>query len=159
MVCYAGCSMWCICKIWQGMIEPGLNLEIQVCHWKGEVILVEIYIKITESDAPFGNGKQNKYVTGLRLTTRDHLNASRTTCYITLTWQKKYMTGIHSRCLTNDEHWAMANSLNIRFKQAWQKCKRYQVTDLVKIERINPPRLVVTTIASTSPLNRYATAC
>ena len=27
----------------------------------------------------------------------------------------------------------MANSLNNRFKQAWQKCKKYQVTDLVKI--------------------------
>ena len=27
------------------MIEPGLNLEIQVCHWKGEVISVENDIK------------------------------------------------------------------------------------------------------------------
>ena len=27
----------------------------------------------------------------------------------------------------------MAKSHNSRFKQAWQKCKRYQVTDLVKI--------------------------
>ena len=27
------------------MIEPDLNLEIQVCHWKGEVISVEIDIK------------------------------------------------------------------------------------------------------------------
>ena len=29
------------------MSEPGLNLEIQVFHWKGEVISVEIDIKIT----------------------------------------------------------------------------------------------------------------
>ena len=28
-------------------MEPGLNLEIQVCHWKGEVILLENDIKIT----------------------------------------------------------------------------------------------------------------
>ena len=28
------------------MIEPGLNMEIQECHWKGEVISVEIDIKI-----------------------------------------------------------------------------------------------------------------
>ena len=28
------------------MHEPGLNLEIQECHWKGEVILVEIDIEI-----------------------------------------------------------------------------------------------------------------
>ena len=39
--------MRCICMICQGMIEPGLNMEIQVCHWKGEVISVEIDIKIT----------------------------------------------------------------------------------------------------------------
>ena len=32
MVCYAGCDAGCICKIWQGMNEPGLNMEIQVCH-------------------------------------------------------------------------------------------------------------------------------
>ena len=29
------------------MNEPGLNMEIQVCHWKGEVISVEIDIKNT----------------------------------------------------------------------------------------------------------------
>ena len=58
--------MRCICMIWKGMIEPGLNLEIQECHWKGEVISVENDIKITESDARFGNGKQNKYGTCLR---------------------------------------------------------------------------------------------
>ena len=28
------------------MIEPGLNLGIQECHWKGEMISVEIDIKI-----------------------------------------------------------------------------------------------------------------
>ena len=47
MVLYAGCDMRCIGKICKGMIEPGLNLEIQECHWKGEVISVEIDIKIT----------------------------------------------------------------------------------------------------------------
>ena len=35
----------------------------------------------------------------------------------------KHMEVIHSRCLTKDEHWAMANSSNNKFKQAWQKCK------------------------------------
>ena len=47
MVRYAGCGMRCICMICKGMIEPSLNLEIQECHWKGGVILVEINIKIT----------------------------------------------------------------------------------------------------------------
>ena len=31
----------------EGMIEPDLNLEIQECHWKEELISVEIDIKIT----------------------------------------------------------------------------------------------------------------
>ena len=39
--------MGSICMIYKGMIEPGLNLEIQECQWKGEVISVEIDIKIT----------------------------------------------------------------------------------------------------------------
>ena len=39
--------MRCICMIGQGMHEPGLNLEIQECHWKDEMISVEIDIKIT----------------------------------------------------------------------------------------------------------------
>ena len=47
MVCYAGCNMWCICKIWQGMHEPGLNLEIQVCHWKDVMKSLENDIKNT----------------------------------------------------------------------------------------------------------------
>ena len=60
------CGMRCICMIWKEMIGPSLNLEIQECHWKGEVISVEIDIKITGMDARFGNGKRNKYGTGLR---------------------------------------------------------------------------------------------
>ena len=39
--------MRCICMICKGMIEHGLNLEIQVCHWKDVMISVEIDIKIT----------------------------------------------------------------------------------------------------------------
>ena len=47
MIWYAGCGMRCICMICKGMKEPVLNLEIQKCHWKGEVISVEIDIKVT----------------------------------------------------------------------------------------------------------------
>ena len=39
--------MRCICMIYKEMIEPCLNLEIQEYYWKGEVISVEIDIKIT----------------------------------------------------------------------------------------------------------------
>ena len=45
MVCYAGCDAGCICKMGQGMHEPGLNLEIQVFHWKDEMKPLENDIK------------------------------------------------------------------------------------------------------------------
>ena len=37
--------MRCVCMICKGMKEPSLNLEIQVCHWKYEMKLLENYIK------------------------------------------------------------------------------------------------------------------
>ena len=40
---------------------------------------------------------------------------------------RKHMAVIYSRCFTKDEHWAMAKSHKSKFKQAWQKCKRYQL--------------------------------
>ena len=45
MVCYAGCDAGCICKNLQGM-KPGVYMEIQVCHWKGEMKSLENDIKI-----------------------------------------------------------------------------------------------------------------
>ena len=39
--------MRCICMICKGMHEPGLNMEIQVCHWKYEMKSLENDIKIT----------------------------------------------------------------------------------------------------------------
>ena len=37
--------MRCICMICKGMNEPGLNLEIQVWHWKDEMKSLENDIK------------------------------------------------------------------------------------------------------------------
>ena len=45
----------------------------------------------------------------------------------------KHMAMIYRRWFTKEEHWSTAKSHHNRFKQAWKKCKRYQVTDLVKI--------------------------
>ena len=45
MICYAGCDAGCICEMWQGMHELGLNLEIQGCHWKDEMKSLENDIK------------------------------------------------------------------------------------------------------------------
>ena len=38
----------------------------------------------------------------------------------------KHKAVMYSRCLTKHEHWATAKSQKSRFKEAWQKCKRYQ---------------------------------
>ena len=45
MICYAGCDAGCICKMGQGMHEPSLKLEIQVCNWKDEMKSLENDIK------------------------------------------------------------------------------------------------------------------
>ena len=52
--------MQCICMVRKGKLKAGLNLANQVCHWKDEMILVEIDIKITETDAWFANGEHHK---------------------------------------------------------------------------------------------------
>ena len=42
----------------------------------------------------------------------------------------KHMAVIYRKFLTKDEHRATASSQHIKLKQAWQKCKRYQVHGL-----------------------------
>ena len=84
------------CKIWQGMHEPGLNLEIQVCHWKDEMKSLENDIKNAESELRFGNDKRFKNDTGLWFTASSHLNATKWTCYNTQTWQQNtWQESIH----------------------------------------------------------------
>ena len=120
---YAWCIMWCICMIWKGKIEPGLNLEIQECHWKEELISVKIDIKIT------GIGCTVRKWQAKQIWHRSAINSTKPPKCIKLNIlqhsniETKYMAVIHSWCLTKDEHWAMANSSINRFKQAWQKCK------------------------------------
>ena len=46
MICYAGCDVGCKnARYDRKMHEPGLNLEIQVCHWKDEMKSLENDIK------------------------------------------------------------------------------------------------------------------
>ena len=40
--------MQCVCGLRKEKIEPGLNLEFQVCHWKDGMKSLENDIKITE---------------------------------------------------------------------------------------------------------------
>ena len=113
--------------------EQGINLANQVCRWKYEMISVEIDIKIT------GNG-----CTVCKRQAKQEWHESAVNIMIALKMQQetklqhsniatKHMAVIYRRCLTKDRHWAMARSHNNRFKQAWQKCKRYQLHRLGEI--------------------------
>ena len=119
--------MRCICMLRIGMVEPGINLEKQECHWKEELISVEIDIKITRIGCTVckWQAKQIWHWSALNSTRPSKCIKNNMLLHSNIT--TKHMAGIHSRCLTKDDHWATTNSLNSRFKQAWQKCKRYQV--------------------------------
>ena len=100
MACHAGCDMQCISVLRKGRIEPGLNLEIQVCHWKHEMKSPENDIKNARIGVTVWKCKRFKNDTGLRFTASSHLNAMRWTSYNTQTWQKNYMAGMNLGCLT-----------------------------------------------------------
>ena len=136
MVWYAGCGMRCICMIWKGMIEPGLNLEKQECHWKGEVISVEIDIKITGIRCTVWKWQAKQIWHRSAIINKWPTKCIKINMLQPSNRTKKYMAGIHSWCLTKDEHWATANSFINRFKQAWKKCKWQQVSDLVKSTQV-----------------------
>ena len=104
-------------------IEPGLNLEIQVCHWKDEMKTLENDMKNAGIRATVWKWQ------AIQIWHRSAINSTRPPKCIKnnklqySNIETKYMARIHSRCLTKDEQWATANSINSRFKQAWQKCK------------------------------------
>ena len=124
MVWYAGCGMWWISKIWQGMIEPGLNLEIQECHWKGEVISVENDIKITAIGCTVYKWQAKQIWHRSAIISKWPSKCIKINMLQHSNMATKYMAGIHSWSLTKYEHWATANSSINRFKQAWQNSKR-----------------------------------
>ena len=123
MVWYAGCDMWCICMIWKGMIEPGFNLEIQEFHWKCELISVEIDIKFTGIGCTVWKWKAKQIWHRSTIISRWPTKCIKINMLHHSNMETKYMAGIHSWCLTKDEHWPTANSSINWLKQAWQKRK------------------------------------
>ena len=121
---YARYDMRCICVLRKENDEQGSNLANQACHWKDEMISVEIDIKIT------GNG-----CTVCKWQAKQEWHESAINSMIALKMQQatmlqhsniatKHMAVIYRRLLTKDEHWATASSQHNKLKQAWQKCKR-----------------------------------
>ena len=126
MAWYAGCGMRCICMLRKGMIEPSINLANQECHWKDELISVKIDIKITGIGCMVckWQAKQEWHNPAINSTMPSGMQQETKLLHSNIA--TKHMAVIYSRCLTKDEHWATAKSHKSRFKQAWQKCKRYQ---------------------------------
>ena len=127
MAWYARCDMQCLCVLRKENDEQGIKLANQIFLWRDEMISVEIDIKITgigctvckwQAKQEWHKSAVNSMI-ALRIhqeTMLQHPNIS-----------TKHMAVIYKRCLIRDEHWATANSDINRFKQAWQKCKRYQL--------------------------------
>ena len=126
-VWYARYDMRCICVLRKKKDEQGTNLANQVCHWKDEMISVEIDIKITGNGCTFckWQAKQEWHDSAINMMIA--LRIHQVTMLQHPNIATKHMEVIYKRCLTKDEHWAMARSNNNRLKQAWQKCKRYQL--------------------------------
>ena len=96
--------MRCICVLRKENDEQGSNLANQACHWKDEMISVEIDIKIT------GNG-----CTVCKWQAKQECHESAINSMIALKMQQvtmlrhsnvaaKHMAVIYRGCLTKDEH-------------------------------------------------------
>ena len=126
-VWYARYDMRCICVLRKENDEHGSNLANQVCHWKDEMISVEIDIKITGNGCTVCKWQAKQKWHDSAINSMIALRIQQVTMLQHPNIATKHMAVIDRRCLTKDEHWSMARSQHNRFKQAWQKYKRYQV--------------------------------
>ena len=96
--------MQCICMFRKGKIEPGLNLENQECHWKEELISVEIDIKITGIGCTVckWQAKQEWHDSAINSTMPSRMQQQTKLLHSNIV--TKHMTVIYSRCLTKEEH-------------------------------------------------------
>ena len=111
----------------KGKIDQGINLANQVCHWKDEMILVKIGIKITGIGCTVckWQAKQEWHNSAINSMMPSRMPQETMLLHSNIT--TKYMAVMYKRCLTKYEHLATAKTHKSRFKQAWKKCKRYQV--------------------------------
>ena len=126
-VWYARYDMRCICVLRKENDEHGSNLANQACHWKDEMISVEIDIKITGIGCTVCKWQAKQEWHESAINSKIALKMQQVTMLQHPNIATKHMAVIYRRCLTKDEHWATASSQHIKLKQAWQKCKRLQV--------------------------------
>ena len=126
MAWYARCDMQCIWVLQKEDDEQGINLANQVCLWKDEMISVEIDIKITGNGCMVCKSQAKQEWHNSAINNTMPLRMQRETKLLDSNIATKHMAVMYTRRLTKNEHWATAKSHKSRFKQAWQKCKRYQ---------------------------------
>ena len=124
---YARCDMQCVCVLRKENDEQGINLANQVCRWKGEMISVEIDIKITGNGCTVCKWQARQEWHKAAINNTMLLSMQPETMLQHPNIKTKHMEVIYRRCLTKKEHWATAKSHHNMFKQAWWKCKKYQV--------------------------------
>ena len=96
--------MRCICVLRKENDEQGSNLANQACHWKDEMISVEIDIKITGIGCTVckWQAKQEWHNSAINSTMPSRMQQE--TKLLHSNKATKYMEVIYSRCLTKDEH-------------------------------------------------------
>ena len=127
MAWYARWDMQCICVLRKGKNDQGIKLSNQVCHWKDEMISFEIDIKITGKGCMVCKWQATQEWRKTAINSTKALRMHQETKLMHSNIATKHTTAIYTRCFTKHEHWAMAKSQQNNYKQAWQKCKRYQL--------------------------------
>ena len=96
--------MRCICVLRKENDEHGSNLENQACHWKDEMISVEIDIKITGIGCTVCKWQAKQEWHNSAIYSMMPTRMQQETKLLHSNIATKHMEVIYSRCLTNDEH-------------------------------------------------------
>ena len=96
--------MRCVCVLRKKKNEQGSNLENQACHWKDEMILVEIDIKITGNGCTVCKWQAKQEWCKTVVNSTMPLRMQQETKLLHSNIATKHMAVMYKRCLTKDEH-------------------------------------------------------
>ena len=96
--------MRCICVLREENDEHGSNLANQACHWKDEMISVEIDIKITGNRCTVCKWQAKQERHEYAINSMIALKMQQVTMLQHPNIATKHMAVIYRRCLTKDEH-------------------------------------------------------
>ena len=96
--------MRCVCVLQKKKDEQGSNLANQVCHWKDEMISVEIDIKITGNGCTVCKWQAKQGWHDSAINSMIALRIHQVTMLQHPNIGTKHMAVIYRRCVTKDEH-------------------------------------------------------